>query len=515
MEIVDRQVRQDILEARGSIVVSASAGSGKTTIMIDKILKKLSEITDHQTVGAITFTVKATEEIRRKAVIKGGDFSFVVMTNDSFVEYEIIRPFLRDAFGEEYTDDFVVCYDSSAKSGSFNNGMNVLKSKNKLGTYYNNKNNFKFELAIKVLANSTAAREYFKSKYAMLFLDEFQDSDTDMYNFFMYLKNELEIDLFIVGDEKQAIYLWRGAQRNIFRLLEDENIQSFELITNFRSHPEIVNYANIMHNNAQFNVEYQEEVQRIVHCKTYDPIQSFVNLCVSNEIDKSQGITIIANINKDAKEIADSLNELDFNFVFIPKTPLDDGSEYSHVLKAIACFVLDINYSIYDLVEVLRVEQRRTILTTIEKLLSPLTDIVNLEPGESKEDIQTQFFESISNFSDYLGLNISRTEYQLLLDTLTNGFYYSAFIKADDLHKVMTVFGSKGLEFKQVVSFAPYYDFSNEEKKNNHYVCVTRAEDKFIMFEGSSSNYSDEIAMCAERMGMLEVNRLYKMIDHT
>ena len=79
----------------------------------------------------------------------------------------------------------------------------------------------------------------------------------------------------------------------------------------------------------------------------------------------------------------------------------------------------------------------------------------------------------------------------------------------------MTVFGSKGLEFKQVISFASYYDFSNEEKKNNHYVCVTRAEDKFIMFEGSSSNYSDEIAMCAERMGMLDVNRLYKMIDHT
>ena len=105
-----------------------------------------------------------------------------------------------------------------------------------------------------------------------------------------------------------------------------------------------------------------------------------------------------------------SLNELDFNFIFIPKTPLDDGSEYSHILKAIACFVLDINYSIYDLVEVLRVDQRRTILTTIEKLLSPLTDIVNLEPGESKEDIQSQFFESISNFSDYLGLNISEAE---------------------------------------------------------------------------------------------------------
>ena len=39
MEIVDEQVRKDILGASGNIIVSASAGSGKTTIMVNKILK--------------------------------------------------------------------------------------------------------------------------------------------------------------------------------------------------------------------------------------------------------------------------------------------------------------------------------------------------------------------------------------------------------------------------------------------------------------------------------------------
>lgn len=40
MDIIDEQVREDILIANGSIVVSASAGSGKTTIMI--LIVKLS-----------------------------------------------------------------------------------------------------------------------------------------------------------------------------------------------------------------------------------------------------------------------------------------------------------------------------------------------------------------------------------------------------------------------------------------------------------------------------------------
>lgn len=47
----------------------------------------------------------------------------------------------------------------------------------------------------------------------MIFIDEYQDSDSMMHELFMYLNSELGIDIFIVGDVKQAIYLWRGAKR--------------------------------------------------------------------------------------------------------------------------------------------------------------------------------------------------------------------------------------------------------------------------------------------------------------
>ena len=158
MDIIDEQVREDILIANGSIVVSASAGSGKTTIMIKKISKVLNEILDHRTVAAITFTVKATEEIKKKArdleVIK----DFVAMTNDSFVEHEIIRPFLVDAFGEEYQREFLVSYDVSKRFDSFDEGMEVLRVRNTLGTDRNNNHNFKLELAKKSLEKSQATR---------------------------------------------------------------------------------------------------------------------------------------------------------------------------------------------------------------------------------------------------------------------------------------------------------------------------------------------------------------------
>lgn len=515
MEIVDAEVREDILRSKGSLVISASAGSGKTTIMIKKIIEIIPQIDDHKRIAAITFTVKATEEIKRKVIESGGNRKISVMTNDSFVEFEIIRPFINDAFEEEYRNDFLISYNKSSKFTSFEEGMGFLKSNNTLGTYHK-KRNFKFELAKKILENSQAAREYFKYKYFMLFLDEYQDSDLDMHNLFMYIKNELNIDLFIVGDAKQAIYLWRGAQKNIFTILEyEENITMFELVTNFRSHPEIVNYANLMHNDFQFNSIYNENVEKVIHCRTSDYVQSLNDLCDIEVIDRKKSITIISNINNDAKEITERLNETGFSFVFIPRTPLDESSENSYILKGLAFYILDINYSIFDLAEVLRIEQKRVVLKTVEKILKPISEMIPISVDDSIGKYKEVFYDVIENFNYLLGLNISQEETMLLLETLNNEYFYPAFIKTDDLHKVMTVFGSKGLEFDQVISFSLYYNFLNEGKKNNHYVCVTRAKEKFIMFEDADNEYSDKVDTHAIDKGMLNSNYLYKIIDHT
>ncbi|MDE1549974.1 hypothetical protein [Jeotgalibaca caeni] len=64
-----------------------------------------------------------------------------------------------------------------------------------------------------------------------------------------------------------------------------------------------------------------------------------------------------------------------------------------------------------------------------------------------------------------IGLNIKSSEVERLLVILKQPYYHSAFIESNDLHKVMTVFGAKGLEFNQVLSFSSYYNFDEEGKK--------------------------------------------------
>lgn len=58
---------------------------------------------------------------------------------------------------------------------------------------------------------------FLKAKYFKIYIDEYQDCDYAMHQFFMYLCKQLDIHLFVVGDEKQSIYIWREL---ILRLLE-------------------------------------------------------------------------------------------------------------------------------------------------------------------------------------------------------------------------------------------------------------------------------------------------------
>src|SRR5699024_7124066 len=146
-------------------------------------------------------------------------------------------------------------------------------------------------LAYDILKKNIVAREYIQAKYKMIFLDEYQDTDLDMHTLFMFLKDQLNITLFIVGDAKQAIYLWRGAQSNIFEMLKQDDMNHYSLIKNFRCHDEIVNYANLIHNSRYFNNDYTVPVSRLVHCKTDDFISSFTRMVENNIINIQEEIT--------------------------------------------------------------------------------------------------------------------------------------------------------------------------------------------------------------------------------
>ncbi|RGM54728.1 UvrD-helicase domain-containing protein [Streptococcus vestibularis] len=510
MEISDQKIRNDILNYNGSLVVRASAGSGKTTIMVKKIKKVLGEIKDHKTVAATTFTRKATQEIRKKYRELGGEKTFLVTTNDSFVEQEIIRPFINDAHRTQEVkwdevdlrglnisnynfslldlSDFSNSYDGKDSKATYGLLLKELIDNHILAKYFDNKKNFKFELALFILKNSKACREYLKYKYKMIFIDEYQDSDSMMHELFMYLNSELGIDVFIVGDVKQAIYLWRGAKEDIFDKIPT-NIEQKELWYNFRSHFEIVNYAAVIHEPKAID---NKSGQTSGHVKIVDlGVSGLGKILKSPLVDLNMEITIIIRTNQEAQELKDELlDNYNLNFEFIPSTPLDQNqSENTFILRLIAKRFYDKTFSIFDFVEECGLEIRKS---KIEELNRTFNELINLFNFSISEEFNLDLFTKIiQDISVQLEVLFSESELMLLKETLSNHTFREAFVPSKNKHKIMTIFSAKGLEFEQVIGFGKDYNLEDTNQRNNHYVLVTRAKDKLILINGE--NYLEQV----------------------
>jgi DNA helicase II / ATP-dependent DNA helicase PcrA len=81
-----------------------------------------------------------------------------------------------------------------------------------------------------------------------LFVDEFQDTDSTQMDLILEVGQRLGARLFVVGDAKQGIYRFRGAEGNAFHELRHRvdrstlaSMTEFSLTTNFRSGPALLN----------------------------------------------------------------------------------------------------------------------------------------------------------------------------------------------------------------------------------------------------------------------------------
>lgn len=89
-----------------------------------------------------------------------------------------------------------------------------------------------------------------RNKYDAAMIDEFQDTDPVQYDIFTRIFKHVRIRLFLVGDPKQAIYSFRGA--DIFAYLNAKNQinRQSSLKHNWRSEPELVQAVNAFFDRA-------------------------------------------------------------------------------------------------------------------------------------------------------------------------------------------------------------------------------------------------------------------------
>ncbi len=291
----DRQ-KEAILTTDGPLLVLAGAGSGKTTVVVNKIAYILENgLCAPYRILAITFTNKAANELKtRVEAILGENSDGIWIGTFHSICMKILRRYIVKL---GYQQDFLI-YDSADQktlikrcmkellmdekafppksilaeiSGAKDNLMEpeVYLSahegdfrKTKIGECYKLYQKRLFEanaldfddivtLTVKLFACDNEALEYYQDKFKYVFVDEYQDTNNAQYILTSMLAGKYK-NICVVGDDDQSIYKFRGA--NINNILDFEsdydNARVIKLEQNYRSTQNILNAANhIISNN--------------------------------------------------------------------------------------------------------------------------------------------------------------------------------------------------------------------------------------------------------------------------
>lgn len=111
-------------------------------------------------------------------------------------------------------------------------------------------------MALDILQHNLPVRSYYQKKFRFIMIDEFQDTNT-LQKDIVYLLAEqypngpLASDkLFFVGDDKQSIYRFRGADVSVFKgigaEIEAQGGKTIPLAYNYRSEPTLIDFFNII-----------------------------------------------------------------------------------------------------------------------------------------------------------------------------------------------------------------------------------------------------------------------------
>jgi DNA helicase-2/ATP-dependent DNA helicase PcrA len=251
MNYTDEQ--KAILEEAGNCVIVAAPGSGKTAVITAMVQARLGSLRRHKGIVAISYTNKASVELRQRIRYGGTDTkSSFFGTIDKFFVSEVIIPFGRHVWGRPSTEIKVLKFADlnafSVKVGEPGDYKldSLCRDAEELGRLYL-RGVVVLEtvgyLACHVLAQSATCRRYLSARYTDIVIDEYQDCGEWQHQFFLSLVHS-GIRGIAVGDLDQAIFEWAEKYPRFLReLTEDNRFNSYRLTVNHRCHPSIAHYA--------------------------------------------------------------------------------------------------------------------------------------------------------------------------------------------------------------------------------------------------------------------------------
>ena len=263
MNVLDlnEEQRLPVETTEGAVLVLAGAGSGKTRVLTARIAHLVGDMgVPPENILAITFTNKAANEMRERLSAIADTRRMWVSTIHSmcvrilrmyadrrgltqnfsiYSEQErsavIKQAFKECNFEEESLLKSIKWHISNAKMLGLSpseyavqhraerNVEEAVKVYEKYDAHLKQNNALDFDdlltEARALLASDRDAREYLAGKFRYIHVDEFQDTNAVQFDIVKMLAS-VHGNLFVVGDDDQSIYGWRGAQI--------ENILHFE-----------------------------------------------------------------------------------------------------------------------------------------------------------------------------------------------------------------------------------------------------------------------------------------------
>ena len=291
MKFNERQL-EAINSIEGTVQVIASAGAGKSSVLVERILNMINHNIKPEDILTISFTNASATDLKKRLAnkdidVQAGTFHSICKQLLEDVGYKNLTNFpnkyklkremeMRTGEKNLNIDDIISWIDYQKAYGlsytdilmekeSIYSNKGLLKEFFQIYEEFNHKNNYYDFNDWMLLTIKGYKSNKIKKKWKYILCDEVQDLSGvqhELMKFFCSTNN-----IFIVGDLQQSIYSWRGALPELFQNFDKshKNTKVINMNTNYRSCDMIVGAANNFI--RPYNKEYKHYKDAIANNK--------------------------------------------------------------------------------------------------------------------------------------------------------------------------------------------------------------------------------------------------------
>lgn len=391
------------------------------------------------------------------------------------------------------------------------------------------------EYTAHILKTDKQLRKLIKKRYKHIFVDEFQDTSLFQSEIIQLLCDGKEDSpsLFVVGDVKQSIYQFRGADLSSYQRMEnwiekDSQGRIMKLTTNWRSKPELVYFVNDVFKRISTNNEFKfknEELKPSVHKEkirltdAYEWIKPINNekheevvAKFLSEVDpkKLGDYAVLTRYNYQIVQLAKELKRYNIEVALDETGDFYKQLEITEIYKVLKSFIEQDNMilkneainsmffrgkeqlytKVFDDISERQLIYYYTPTQVLNYIYSQVNIIETLSTqqvanlNKLKEKIRETFQQERVTFKEFLSwlkLMIVSNQEERLADVPSNA--------SGQKIQVMTIHKAKGLEYPYII--LPYLDsqFSKKSLEPEYLIHPKKLSIEFCIKKRDSNNY--------------------------